>query len=265
MKRLPILLTSAVLSCSSALAAGQRGEERTPAVSPPLFTWSGFYLGGQIGHTGMRAAQTTFSAKGPAVDAGMVKPAGLLGGVHGGYNWQVKSLVLGVEANIDISGVSKSATFANTVSVSETVRSAVVARAGFSVDRLLFYANGGVAFARGRTEIASPGAFLATNNSVTGVTSGAISQNGVDAIGLGQPGAWVNGQVVRAADNRLGSALGAGVEYAVSDRWSARIDYRRTTFWRSPISIITGVWGSTTVTRVNLTDDAVRLGVSYRY
>src|SRR6266581_6931773 len=69
---------------------------KAPPLAPvPVFTWTGFYLGGHVGylwgHTRIEETET----------AGALGPTnGVVGGLLGGANWQTGPLVLGGEADI---------------------------------------------------------------------------------------------------------------------------------------------------------------------
>ena len=112
----------ASLACAGAFAAAATlagsafAAEPAPAPTPvPVFTWTGIYLGGQIGYawgnddifynaydplTGVVFNPSAFNV--PIV---RVSPSGVIGGAHVGFNYQIDkptaSFVLGVEGSID--------------------------------------------------------------------------------------------------------------------------------------------------------------------
>jgi outer membrane immunogenic protein len=70
-----------------------------PAYAPPPFSWTGFYLGGNIGGAWARRDVTdTFLGVNfnPGNNNGV-----FIGGGQLGYNWQVGYAVLGIEADFD--------------------------------------------------------------------------------------------------------------------------------------------------------------------
>src|SRR5438876_616920 len=88
-----VALTAAGLA--SAQAADLPYGSRAPyTVNQPLnaFSWAGPYLGGNLGYNW------------GSVDNNPTKPAGLLGGVQGGYNWQTGPWVFGVEGDLQLNG-----------------------------------------------------------------------------------------------------------------------------------------------------------------
>ncbi len=86
-----------------------------PFVAPPVFTWTGFYFGGNVGY-GWASANNTQVPGPDALSFGANpfrinnQPSGVLGGGQIGYNWQTGAFVLGVEADLDASGISGSRT-----------------------------------------------------------------------------------------------------------------------------------------------------------
>ncbi len=81
---------------------------------------------------------------------GGVSPAGWLGGVQGGYNWQGigSPLVLGVETDVQATVFRGEGSDAGGDSFQSDLRAlgTVRARAGYAMDRALVYATGGLAW-----------------------------------------------------------------------------------------------------------------------
>jgi outer membrane immunogenic protein len=149
-----------------------------PAPAPPPFvpTWQGFYVGGHIGYgeadfdtrqdlsysDNFDAAENEFFSF-----SNSLSPNGLVGGVQGGYNWQINRLVLGVEADISFTDWGQStATFdsedvldlgftgldANEYAFGSTSAdvdflASVRGRLGFAMNNFLLYGTGGIAWA----------------------------------------------------------------------------------------------------------------------
>ena len=105
---------AAVAFGSSAMAADlgpyappPPGPGYGPAAYTP-FTWSGFYLGLQAGYGwGTTDASSGLLAGGPAT-AFSYETGGFLGGLHAGFNWQAGSVVLGMESDIEGTGIDGS-------------------------------------------------------------------------------------------------------------------------------------------------------------
>jgi outer membrane immunogenic protein len=155
----------------------------------PAAVWSGFYFGGNLGY-GWGASGRL------ANDAGFggVSPAGWLGGVQGGYNWQGygSPFVLGIETDIQASTIlgqgsdSNGAAYKSRLQALGTVRG----RAGYAMDRALVYFTGGLAY-------------------------GSVDNEAID-------GTYVNNQnsVV------TGYVLGGGLEYKVKRDLSFKVEYQ---------------------------------------
>jgi outer membrane immunogenic protein len=145
--------TAAVLMASSAFAADLPRRNTAPAApvvqSLPTFVWTGFYAGVNAGYG---FGNITGSA-GP----NFKDPSGFLGGAQIGYNYQVGSMVYGLETDLayaDIRAKNNATGVAgskNTLGYIGTVRG----RVGVAFDRFLPYLTGG--FAYGGSSITVPG------------------------------------------------------------------------------------------------------------
>jgi outer membrane immunogenic protein len=95
------------------------------------YSWTGLYLGGNLGH------EWGTTSNNPT------RPSGFAGGLQGGYNWQTGQLVFGGEADIQLSGAND--TFAPW-KFSNPWFGTLRGRAGFAVNNILIYGTAGVAF-----------------------------------------------------------------------------------------------------------------------
>jgi opacity protein-like surface antigen len=157
--------------------------------------WSGFYVGGHIG-AGWGTKEQTFFGNDVLVAVPAHTVDGALGGLQAGYNWQRGPLVFGIEADVsgsDISGFGLCSGFDQANCATRTDWIATVSgRVGWTVNRAMVYAKGGVAWANDRYDINL----------------------------FRQAGTFIS-----ASETRSGWLFGAGVEYALSDRWSGKIEY----------------------------------------
>lgn len=124
-----------------------------PAPAPPAFSWTGLFVGGHIGY-----GEADFGGRfhpGPTNDPlkenlffSGVEPSGILGGVQGGYNWQMGAMVLGIEG--DVSFVDWDDTLTNErgdwIGAEVGMLASVRGRLGMAVNRLHVYGTGGIAF-----------------------------------------------------------------------------------------------------------------------
>ncbi len=210
------LLSVAAMGIVSAQAA-DLPVKAEPIVPPPVFSWTGFYVGGNFGYdwgssTGdLGSFSPAFAA---AVAAGGTpsglgtQASGVLGGAQVGYNWQLGSVLLGAEADIQASGVDDTSTvnFAggggivpSTSTGNEDLKwfGTVRLRGGFLVTpSVLLYATGGFAYG-------------GVSNSATNVFTPSASGN-------------FSGST---SETRGGWTVGGGAEWAFADGWSVRGEY----------------------------------------
>ena len=217
MKRVVMAAVAVVVLANSAWAADPRASVPSLAAAP-AFTWTGFYVGAHAGY--MRTDN--------GVSLAAVYPGGLFeldvrnrtlatkvsikndaatGGVQAGYNVQFEGVVVGIEADVSLMDATAKETYSapdlfmfNGVMTHSTFRSeldalgTLRARAGLAFERALFYATGG--FAVGEV-----------NNGF------AVNIPGFYANG------WTSGRT------EWGWAAGAGLEYALWDNVTAKLEY----------------------------------------
>jgi outer membrane immunogenic protein len=117
------------------------------------YSWTGPYLGGTLGYLWSHASP------GPG------KPSGVAGSIQGGYNWQLGSVVYGVETDMSLSAADdRFASWKFSNPWFGTTR----ARFGFVLDRVLLY--GTLGFAYGGGEIGFTGSV--DRNTHVGWTAG---------------------------------------------------------------------------------------------
>src|ERR1700689_2977779 len=93
------LLIAAPLSTAS---AADMPLKAPPAPPPPVFSWTGFYVGAQVGGAwGHDHASIQNPGPPPVCIPFTVNTSGGMGGFHAGYNYQVSQWVFGLEGSID--------------------------------------------------------------------------------------------------------------------------------------------------------------------
>lgn len=144
-----------------------------PYQQPPPYaavpTWTGPYVGVNLGYQFGSSALST-------------NPSGFVGGVQGGYNYQIGQFVIGAETDFQFSGAED--TFA-AYKFSNPWFGTLRARAGYSMNNILFYGTAGFAYGSGEVQWLS----WTENKTLTGWTAG------------------------------------AGIEVAFTPNWSARAEY----------------------------------------
>jgi len=158
----------ALAAFASAAAAADLARRYPPprpaaAIYAPVYNWTGFYIGvnggGAFGHSNWDNV------------GGFNLTGGLVGGTIG-FNWQPGPLVLGIESDLDWSGISGSTTNLCPLGC-KTANSwlgTVRGRVGYAFDRIMPYVTGGLAF--GNIKASTPG-FPGIDNASTGWTVGA--------------------------------------------------------------------------------------------
>ena len=107
MKKLFGGIALSVLLAAPAIAADL--PARMPVKAPPpvvaaVYNWTGFYVGGHVGYAWGRSKTDVLPSdaldcdNGPQCETISHKTRGAFGGLHAGYNWQVNSIVFGLEA-----------------------------------------------------------------------------------------------------------------------------------------------------------------------
>ncbi|KAB2657808.1 porin family protein [Brucella tritici] len=225
-KSLLLASTVALIATTGAKAADAIVEEPAPViVAEPNFSWTGAYIGGQIGYGW---------GKSEFEDAFRVKPDGFLGGLYAGYNFDVgNNFILGVDGDITYNNLKDnySATDGDIAGDLESKlrwSGAVRARAGVAFDRFMPYIAGGVAFGSVKNTLSAT--------------------DGVDEISVSQSKTYT------------GWTAGAGVDYAATDNLILRLEYRYTDYGKKDFDFGTDV----SVEDKFKTHD-VRLGVAYKF
>jgi outer membrane immunogenic protein len=198
-----------------------------PVVAPVAFSWTGCYGGGDVGYAWARARndETFF-------DGALTNDANLNGAKAGAYlgcNYQTGAFVFGIEGDAEWAFLRGTTTFFNTLdSVESRLRAeaSIRGRVGYAWDRVLFYATGGVAFARIDTDFFSP-------------------RFGDAAI----------------TTLRTGWTVGAGVEYAFTNNLIGRLEYRYADFGHFSDSPFVGGF----VENHRVTENVVRVGLAWKW
>lgn len=189
----------------------------TPPAPPPVFSWTGFYIGTNAGgHWDddeiayeLNPAENV-GANATALDAVLataLHPNGFIGGGQVGYNWQTGNFVIGLEGDVNgltgkvsrfVRGFPGTGTdpedFA-TNSTEATFLATLRGRLGWAVERTLFYVTGGAAWGTIKT------------TDTFGSNNGTILQTTSDST------------------TRAGWTVGGGVEYAFWNNFSIKGEY----------------------------------------
>jgi outer membrane immunogenic protein len=203
-----------------------------PMVVAP-YNWSGFFVGIQGGGA-WGTVPNAFDVGFGAVTEPDYKTSGALFGGHAGYNWQVGNFVYGVVADIEWANIKgdDGGLGGVTDQLKNDWRGSFRGRLGYSWDRLLVYATGGVAFGDLKYSLIAL-APSTGNESVTNTTAG-----------------WT---------------VGGGAEYAFLPAWSAFVEYRYTDFGSHSDFFPTASGIAADTISFKYHDSAVRGGISYHF
>jgi outer membrane immunogenic protein len=142
MKKLLLAAAFAVAAAPHALA-GDLPLQRQSSYAPPqtynsLFNWTGFYAGVHGGYAWGSGAGGS--------------PDGFVGGLQAGYNYQFSpNGVLGLETDISATSIGNKV---GGVKFGVDYLGTIRARAGYTIDRAMFYVTGGAAYGQGELEVA---------------------------------------------------------------------------------------------------------------
>ena len=215
--------------CSGAAIAADPPLLRAPVASAPaaIYSWTGFYIGGQIGAGVSRSSWSDPFAANNAFASG----ASFLGGGALGANYQWKALVLGIEGDFDWTRMKGGGTdfLGNTIGTETQWTSTVAGRVGAAFNRLLVYGKGGAAFARDRSTFTD----LAGNSAISAFT-------------------------------RTGWIAGVGLEYGITQSWSAKIEYDYLSFGSQPLNFTTAT-PTAYASNTTLNAQEIKAGINFRF
>lgn len=224
-------LASVALLASFGVASAADMAVKAPPMAAPVWSWTGFYIGGDVGgawgrdrfdHSPIFAVGAPFASVQVDADAQTraasptLKGSGVTGGVYAGYNWQSGKILFGGEA--DIAGMDVRSTQTGVFNFPSTLPGGVIgpptltfpATNSFAVDwqatfrgRLGLVANDWLFYGTGGLAVAGVRESQTTGNLVPG---GATSQ-------------------FSTSDTRAGWVAGGGIEKAFGQNWIVRVEY----------------------------------------
>jgi opacity protein-like surface antigen len=218
-----------LLAGSSAHAADTAGPVKAARLARS-YSWTGFYVGGHIG-AGFSYRDWTLR-EGATAEAGDVA---MLGGQIG-YNYQIGRWVVGVEGDAAWGNLKDESVCPDGVNACWTRQNwlaTVTGRVGYAFDQALFYLKGGAAFTHAEYFKTTP------------------IPSGLDERGGGRRDGWT---------------AGAGMEYALWNNWTMRLEYDYLDFGTRTFAL-DNIAAGTFVENVTVRQKAheVKLGVNYLF
>jgi outer membrane immunogenic protein len=240
----------AAFSAGAALAADMPLKAPLYQAPPALYSWTGFYLGANLGVGVARdPSALSFPAVGAPAGGGPeffnAQPVGILGGFQAGYNWQFSNWVVGIESDIQGSAQSDSQTCLNgncgpmlfsTVKQEMPWLGTTRGRIGYANGPILSYFTAGAAYGEAQTSI---------NINNTAITGDAATLN--------------------LSSTRVGWTYGTGVEVALDSNWTAKAEYLYVDLGSQRGMVTLAPSGTTSVFNTRFQEQVFRGGVNYRW
>jgi outer membrane immunogenic protein len=246
MKRMLIAGALALAASGQALAADlppaapPPPPPRAPAayipVASPVYNWGGVYIGINGGYG---FGQSNWQPAGGTATGNFDIDGGIVGGTLG-FNYQMGQFVFGVETDIDwadINGTTSNATTCGTgvtcgFQTSDDYLGTIRGRVGYAFDRVLVYGTAGGAY----------GDIKAT------LTNAAIPFSGTTT------------------STEFGWTAGAGIEYAITDNITARVEYLFVDLANGSFSCAAcGTGGGPASAPVSFDASLVRGGINFKF
>jgi outer membrane immunogenic protein len=223
----------AVAICAAPAAAADLPMVTKAPVAAPVFSWTGCYLGVNLGYGWGRASESITG--GGVTGSASANLNGVLGGGQIGCNYQWNSIVWGIEGDFQgtgqrrtdstsIAGVGINIT--NSVPWFGTIRG----RVGYAMNTWLFYATGGWGYGEFKSETTFTGAIVGTTSTSR------------------DHGFWV---------------VGGGIENAFAPHWSWKLEYLYLS--TGDITNTSAIGATVFTTSSKFTDNIFRAGVNYRF
>jgi opacity protein-like surface antigen len=224
------------------------------------YDWTGFYAGG---FAGSAWGNTKWDFPDTATSADP-RIAGMIGGATIGYNKQFGRWVVGAEGDVAFGnalggqscqeGINNiiNNTITPTANCNDDARLLVTttARVGYTwLDNILVYGKVGGAWIDNKLNVSCNGAVDAAFGSVPGcsATNPIVFNN-------------VFFQDLAVDDNRFGFTVGAGIEWALSPAWSAKVEYDYLDFGSRNLTL-----PDATAVNVRETFNEVKVGLNYHF
>jgi outer membrane immunogenic protein len=231
----------AALGVATAADLPVKAAPRLAMESAPAWSWTGFYLGGNLGYGFGQGASTQTIFAGSSVGiipAGTpefggpksfdLDPRGVVGGAQFGYNWQYSpNWVLGLETDIQASGMKQTANCVITCGTGMAIAGGVIpalfpvefsensvsqkinwfgtlrGRLGYAWGSALFYITGGFAYADVERSGSTQGSTSFLNIIPVNTFGGSFNRS----------------------STKTGWTVGGGIEGRIAGNWTAKAEY----------------------------------------
>jgi outer membrane immunogenic protein len=229
-------LASGIIGLAALIAAPAVAADlavKAPFVPPPVFSWTGCYIGVHLGAGWQTSDYTTQVA---------ASGVGAVGGAQAGCNLQVRQFVIGLEGEFWGSTLYDRNFFSDAFGSSDELSrnrwdATFAARAGIAFDRAFVYGKAGLAV--GKFDYSTDRAFPNTTERGSAVIAGVL--------------------------------IGVGFEYALTDNWTAKFEYDYIDFGNKIVNFTDvncngGVCVTTTPSfTVKERKQIAKIGVNYKF
>jgi outer membrane immunogenic protein len=254
MKRMLIgIAAAASLAATGALAADLPAWTYTkaPVYVDPIYDWTGFYVGGNLGYSWGRSSDTS-TLTNATTGAVLLTTSdrsdlnGIVGGGQIGYNWQMQNWLYGFEADIQGTGEkgTRNFTFSPGLIIGTNLVPTLVIPFALS-QKIDWFGT-----VRGRVGV------LATPRVLLYVTGG-LAYGEVDSNETIVVTPFSN------SNTKVGYTVGAGIEGVISGNWTAKLEYLYVDLGRVNGSFTLGTDTSSYSSRI--TDNVLRVGLNYKF
>jgi len=266
MKKLALAVAAlSALVAAPAIAADLARPVLKAPPPAPVWSWTGFYVGGNLGYLVEHDPGTSFFTQ-PGADPNTPHPNSVaqtswVGGGQIGYNWQVAPWwVVGVEADWDWTNPNYSFCRetdrgncfdsgnnnrgALTISGKTKSLATVRGRIGWTWDRFFFYATGGGAWGSVDTTLAASCLVGGCGNNAT-----------------------ANATATSFSNTKCGWVVGVGTEFMLTQNWTTRLEWLH-----YDLGTVTNAYGSSAafgsygvIWSRSLRYDTARLALNYKF
>jgi outer membrane immunogenic protein len=233
------------------------GLKDTPIVAAgaPVMSWTGFYVGGNVG-VSWESLNSSFTNSWSDEDAANSLTLGhtnanygFAGGAQLGYNYQVASFLLGVEADFGYAGADNTYNILTVTHGTDQIAVGTKLGAGFLTD-----VDGRLGFVSGPALFYIKGGWSYFDGSVgTSGISAAASTLGCSSCGI-------------ADDSKSGLSgvnIGGGIEYLMNPSWSIKAEYLHHDF--GSVTLYPVATDHTVYIHNDLAMDTVTVGLNYHF
>jgi outer membrane immunogenic protein len=241
----PVVVAIAGTSAARAADMPVKAPIREPA-AVAVYNWGGFYVGANVGGAWLdksvtETGTTNFIAN-PIGSSFSLDDGSITAGGQAGFNWHRNNLLVGVEADVNWTGIRHTVPANIPPGTGAILRGDVDwfatfrGRLGYAPGNWLIYVTGGAAVARLINEYGTE-------------VGGVLAVNSNDA--------------VSSRRTRSGWTAGGGIELGLAANWSVKAEYLFLDFRRFEVKPIAGTPGGAATFKDEL--HVARVGLNYRF